>query len=203
MSGRPWDFDEARRWANEASTNQAAVEGEVRDAARAFAVADEAYRVGLARKIVELRAGNVSATLAKDLARGDAAIAALKRDAAIAEGAYEAAKQAGWRRAADRRDTERFIDWSMRRELAEEVGRDAAAWRDVGGFYTAPAILTEYIHCFMATGLTPATGEHHADEDELIEVVPWPLADLAGLIDQVHDAKSLIGLLRLERELRS
>ena len=90
-----------------------------------------------------------------------------------------------------------------KRELAEEVGRQAATWRDVGGFYTAPAILTEFIHCFIATDLAPAEGEHEADEDEMIEVVPWPLADLAALIDQVHDAKSLVGLLRLERELRA
>lgn len=90
-----------------------------------------------------------------------------------------------------------------KRELAEEVGRDAATWREVGGFYTAPAILTEYIHCFMAGDLTPARGDHHADEDEMIEVVRWPLAELGALIDRVHDAKSLIGLLRLERELRA
>ena len=42
-----------------------------------------------------------------------------------------------------------------RRELAEEVGRAAGAWRDLGGFYTAPAILTEFIHCFLATDLSP------------------------------------------------
>ena len=45
-----------------------------------------------------------------------------------------------------------------KRELAEEVGRDAATWRDVGGFYTAPAILTEFIHCFIATDLAPGGG---------------------------------------------
>jgi len=89
-----------------------------------------------------------------------------------------------------------------RRELAEEVGRAAATWRDLGGFYTAPAILTEFIHCFLATGLTPAEAAP-ADEDEAIEVVEWPLADLGGLIDSVRDAKTLIGLLRLERELRA
>lgn len=88
-----------------------------------------------------------------------------------------------------------------RRELAEEVGRAAATWRDLGGFYTAPAILTEFIHCFLATDLSPAR-EESGDEDEMIEVVPWPLADLATLIDATRDAKSLIGLLRLERELR-
>ena len=89
-----------------------------------------------------------------------------------------------------------------RRELAEEVGRAAALWRDMGGFYTAPAILTEFIHCFLATGLAPAEAAD-ADEDEAIEVVEWPLDDLAALIDQARDAKTLVGLLRLDRELRA
>jgi ADP-ribose pyrophosphatase len=88
-----------------------------------------------------------------------------------------------------------------KRELAEEVGRAAADWRDLGGFYTAPAILTEFIHCFLARDLTPVEAERPEYED--IEVVAWPLADLGGLIDRVHDAKTLIGLLRLERELRA
>ena len=73
----------------------------------------------------------------------------------------------------------------------------------VYGFYTAPAILTEFIHCFLATDLSPAAGDHQGDEDEMIEVIPWPVADLGGLIDRVDDAKTLIGLMRLERELRA
>ncbi len=89
-----------------------------------------------------------------------------------------------------------------RRELAEEVGRAAATWRDLGGFYTAPAILTEFIHCFMATDLSPAE-EACGDDDEQIEVVEWPLADLSSAIAEVRDAKTLIGLLRLEREIRA
>jgi ADP-ribose pyrophosphatase len=88
-----------------------------------------------------------------------------------------------------------------RRELAEEVGRAAGSWRDLGGFYTAPAILTEFIHCFLATELAPVEVEKPADEG--IEVVEWPLAELGELIDRMNDAKSLIGLLRLERELRA
>lgn len=85
-----------------------------------------------------------------------------------------------------------------RRELAEEVGRAADTWRSLGGFFTAPALLTEYIHCFMATDLRHV--DHDPIEDEEIEVVPWPLADLDALIARVEDAKTLIGLLRLARE---
>lgn len=89
-----------------------------------------------------------------------------------------------------------------RRELAEEVGREAASWRDLGGFYTAPAILTEFIHCFLATDLREVAAPP-VDEDEEIEVIAWPLEDLSRLIDEVRDAKTLIGLMRLERELRA
>jgi len=39
------------------------------------------------------------------------------------------------------------------------------------------------------------------EEEEEIEVVSWPLSDLGGLIQQTEDAKSLIGLLRLAREI--
>ena len=89
-----------------------------------------------------------------------------------------------------------------RRELAEEAGRAAATWRAMGGFYTSPAMLTEFIHLFVATDLTPVEARA-AGEDEMIEVVRWPLDELGTLIDEVRDAKTLIGLLRLERELRA
>lgn len=87
-----------------------------------------------------------------------------------------------------------------KRELAEEVGRAAEHWEDWGGFFTAPAILTEYMHCFHASGLTVVDGVE-ADEDEDIEVVEWPLADLDALIAQVEDAKTLIGLMHLRHRL--
>lgn len=87
---------------------------------------------------------------------------------------------------------------AAKRELAEEVGRSAGTWQDLGGFYTAPALITEYIHCFLATDLTEVHG--HALEEEAIEVERRPLSDLPALLDgEVEDAKSLIGLLRLAR----
>jgi hypothetical protein len=49
-------------------------------------------------------------------------VARLRRERDIAEGVREAMQQAAWRRAADRKDTQRFIDWSARRELAEGYG---------------------------------------------------------------------------------
>jgi hypothetical protein len=122
MSG-PYSFDEARAAAGRASRAQEAAEDFIRSSARDAAIAEEAYRVELAKKITELRASGEAATLARDLARGDRVVAKLKREAMIADGVRDAAVQAAWRRAADRRDTERFCEWSMRRELAEGYGR--------------------------------------------------------------------------------
>ena len=87
-----------------------------------------------------------------------------------------------------------------RRELAEEVGRAAGRWEDLGGFWTAPAVLREFMHCFLAEELRPARAA--ADEDEEIEVVRWPLADLDDLIAGADDAKTLIGLMRLRERRR-
>ena len=68
----------------------------------------------------------------------------------------------------------------------------------MGGFYTAPAVITEYMHCFLATDLSEVSSMHSAEES--IEVERRPLADLPRLLDgEVQDAKSLIGLLRLAR----
>lgn len=88
---------------------------------------------------------------------------------------------------------------AAQRELAEEVGRKAAQWDYLGGFYTAPAIITEFIHLFVATDLTPHTLQ--ADEDEQIEVVRLPFSAIPGAIERCRDAKTLVGLLRVARVL--
>lgn len=88
---------------------------------------------------------------------------------------------------------------AAKRELAEEVGRDAAEWSYLGGFYTAPALITEFIHLYVATGLTPSDVEPLAEEE--IEVVRVPLATLPTVVERVRDAKTMIGLLRVARAL--
>ena len=88
---------------------------------------------------------------------------------------------------------------AAKRELGEEVGRAAGKWSYLGGFYTAPALLTEFIHLFVASDLTPSAIEPL--EEEEIEVVRVPLSHLPTVIDQVRDAKTLIGLLRIARAL--
>ncbi|MGH2925919.1 MAG: NUDIX domain-containing protein [Solirubrobacterales bacterium] len=84
-----------------------------------------------------------------------------------------------------------------RRELAEEVGKSAKEWRELKRFWVSPGFAEEEITIFLATGLADASAE--SDEEERIEVVPWPLADLDGAIAECRDAKSLIGLLMFRR----
>ncbi len=85
------------------------------------------------------------------------------------------------------------------RELAEEVGRDAAQWSYLGGFYTAPAMLTEFIHLFIASDLRPSDVPPIPEEE--IEIVRVPLSQLPSLITRVRDAKTLVGLLQTARAL--
>ena len=83
---------------------------------------------------------------------------------------------------------------TARRELAEEVGFAASTWQSLGGFYSAPGFCTEYLHAFLATGLSEEQAD--GDEDEDIEVVPLTLEESLARIDagDVEDAKSLSAL---------
>jgi ADP-ribose pyrophosphatase len=91
-----------------------------------------------------------------------------------------------------------------KRELAEEIGKEAATWREATSYWSSPGFTDERIHVFVATDLSDAPEAEPAagDEDERIEVVPWPLERLDELIDGCQDGKSLVALLWLRR-LRS
>ena len=88
---------------------------------------------------------------------------------------------------------------AAKRELAEEVGREADRWSYLGGFYTAPAMITEFIHLFVSTDLRPT--EVAPIPEEEIEVVRVPISHLPTVIERVRDAKTLVGLLRISRAL--
>ena len=123
MGEAPYTFGQAQNVARKASRLQKAAEDFSKQMSRDFAHAEEAYRVALAVEIVRQHdEDGVAWSVAPDLARGNKRVAELRRKRDIAEGMREAAVQASWRHTADRKDTQRFIDWSMRRELAEGAG---------------------------------------------------------------------------------
>ena len=84
------------------------------------------------------------------------------------------------------------------RELAEEIGKTAANWRELKAFYTSPGFSDERVWLFEATDLSDAAGGPHADEDERIEIVPWPLDRLDEAMAESEDSKTLIALLMLK-----
>jgi hypothetical protein len=122
MTG-PYTFDEARKASEHASNIQRQAEQFVIASTKRYANAERAYRKALAEKILALKAEGMAITACGDVARGEARIADLKFDRDVAEGVREAASQAVWRATSDRKDEGRFIDWSMRRELAEGYGQ--------------------------------------------------------------------------------
>ncbi len=87
---------------------------------------------------------------------------------------------------------------TAKRELAEEIGRQAATWEQVLSFYTSPGFSDERVVLYLASDLSDAPDEDPI-EDERIEIVPWPLDQLEQAIAECEDSKSLIALLWLTR----
>lgn len=85
------------------------------------------------------------------------------------------------------------------RELQEETGYRARQWAHAGVLHNAIAYSTEGIEIFFARGLE--AGAPHLDDGEFIETFALSPADLdaACAKGEVTDAKTLIGLLWLQR----
>jgi len=83
-----------------------------------------------------------------------------------------------------------------KRELAEEIGKQAGSWEQLFAFFTSPGFSDERVWLFMATDLSSAP-DAEPDENERIEIVPWPLERVDDAISECEDSKSLIALLWL------
>jgi ADP-ribose pyrophosphatase len=86
------------------------------------------------------------------------------------------------------------VEACLQRELAEEVGMRAGRFERLLTFYPSPGFLTEAVHLYAASDLTP---HRLPAEEEDLAVVRVPLAQAQGLLrdGQIVDAKSIIGLL--------
>jgi 8-oxo-dGTP pyrophosphatase MutT (NUDIX family) len=89
---------------------------------------------------------------------------------------------------------------TAKRELDEEIAKQAGTWEEIRSFNTSAGFTDERIWLFLATDLSDTDGSAiHADER--IEIVPWPLERLDAAIAESEDAKTLIALLWLARRL--
>jgi ADP-ribose pyrophosphatase len=89
---------------------------------------------------------------------------------------------------------------TAQRELDEEIGKQAARWEELFAFYTSPGFTDEHVWLYLATELSDTAGTAEAEEDERIEIVPWPLEQLEEAIAECQDSKSLIALLWLKAQ---
>lgn len=89
------------------------------------------------------------------------------------------------------------------RELIEETGYRAANIELLHKFYLSPGILDEKMHLYLATGLTE--GESAREEGEEIEnlVVTWPEAIDMIFRGVIKDAKTIVGLLWVDRSRKA
>lgn len=80
------------------------------------------------------------------------------------------------------------------REVEEETGYRAAHLEPLCSFYTTPGFTNEFMHAFVATGLTQTA--QHLDPTEQIRVEPMTLtaAVEATLDGQIVDAKTIAAL---------
>ncbi len=80
------------------------------------------------------------------------------------------------------------------RELEEEIGFCAGHLELLTSIWTAPGFTDEVIHIFLGTKLK--IGEQNLDQDEVLEIVEWPLEDAMAKIQDgtIRDAKTIIGL---------
>jgi 8-oxo-dGTP pyrophosphatase MutT (NUDIX family) len=86
-----------------------------------------------------------------------------------------------------------------RRELAEEAELAAAEWTELTRIYPSPGYISEVVTIFLATDLSPASGQR--DEDEDIDVVRLPIAGLDEALPGIRDAATLVALMMLRERL--
>lgn len=88
---------------------------------------------------------------------------------------------------------------SAQRELREETGLHGGRWEKLGAFFTTPGFCNERMHVFLAEGVE--RGDSDLEDDEDVELVRWPVAEIADRIGELEDAKTIAGLLLyLQRE---
>jgi 8-oxo-dGTP pyrophosphatase MutT (NUDIX family) len=87
---------------------------------------------------------------------------------------------------------------TAKRELVEEAGLAGGEWRVAASFFSTPGFCDELVRVYIAEGVEET--ERAPQEDEEIELVRIPVAELAALLPEIEDAKTLAGLLLYLRE---
>jgi ADP-ribose pyrophosphatase len=90
---------------------------------------------------------------------------------------------------------------TAKRELQEECGLTGGNWSELAAFWTTPGFCRERMHLFAAEGVE--RGEAAPADDEELELVRWPVAEIGRRLHEIEDAKTLAGLLLYLRTVTS
>ncbi len=85
---------------------------------------------------------------------------------------------------------------AARREVEEETGYRAGRLMAMGEFYSSPGFMTEKLHAFVATELTPTRQRLEPTEHIRVEVVGVDEAMEMIRDGRIVDAKTIVTLLR-------
>ena len=82
------------------------------------------------------------------------------------------------------------------RELREETGAVAENITYLGAIVPSPALISEVIHLYLATGIS--FGQRELDEDEFLDVEYIPLEELYDMVmrGEIQDGKTQIAVLK-------
>ena len=100
-----------------------------------------------------------------------------------------------WELPAGKLEPEESAGLTARRELAEEAGVEGKIWQSLGSFLTTPGFCDERIHLFLTRQLIRV--QKQPEKHEVIEIhwIPFHTALQQVYTGQIHDAKTMLGLL--------
>ena len=89
------------------------------------------------------------------------------------------------------------------RELVEEVGLAHGRLEHLDDMYSSPGMTDSVLTLYLATELTSVERSTHGPEEDHMEVLDVPLSEAVQMVlaGEIHDAKTIIGLLLAERAL--
>jgi 8-oxo-dGTP pyrophosphatase MutT (NUDIX family) len=90
------------------------------------------------------------------------------------------------------------------RELVEEVGLVAGTLEHLVDMYPSAGMTDSVLTLYLATDLTEVPRETHGPEEAHMEVLDLTLDEAVAMVlrGEIHDAKTVIGVLLVDRRLR-
>jgi 8-oxo-dGTP pyrophosphatase MutT (NUDIX family) len=97
------------------------------------------------------------------------------------------------------------VELTAERELIEEVGLRPRSLEFLMEFYPSVGMTDSVLHLFLATDLDVVERETHGPEEAHSDVLHVDLSEAIDMIlrGEIHDAKTVIGLLMVDRRLRA